>query len=101
MNLEKLHQKVIAVARANPPSDRVPYAFEKRVLARLTAPLPLDEWAVWGRALWRAAAPCVAIMLVIGVWTYVSQLNHDDGGDLAQDLENAVVFTADHFGDNW
>ena len=29
MNLAELERKLIAAARANPPSDRVPYAFEK------------------------------------------------------------------------
>ena len=37
MNLAELERKLIAAARANPPSDRVPYAFEKRIMARLAA----------------------------------------------------------------
>ena len=56
MNLTQLERKLIAVARANPPSERVPYAFEKRILARLPAQPMLDRWELWGRALWRAAA---------------------------------------------
>ena len=65
MNLAELERKLIAAARANPPSDRVPYAFEKRILARLAARPTLDRWELWGRALWRAAAPCIAIMLLL------------------------------------
>ena len=57
MNLAELERKLIAAARANPPSDRVPYAFEKRIMARLAARPVADGWALWARALWRAAAP--------------------------------------------
>ena len=35
MNLDNLHNKLITAARATPADDRVPYAFEKRVMARL------------------------------------------------------------------
>ena len=31
MNLEPLQKKLLAAARAHPPSDRVPYAFEQRI----------------------------------------------------------------------
>ena len=53
MNLAELERKLIAAARANPPSDRVPYAFEKRIMARLAAWPVADSWALWARALWR------------------------------------------------
>ena len=71
MNLESLRNQLLAAARSQPPSDRVPYAFEQRILARLRAqPVP-DLGALWTRMLWRAAAPCVAIALTIGVWVSV------------------------------
>ena len=37
MNIAELQKKLLAAARANPPGDRVPYAFEKRVMALLAA----------------------------------------------------------------
>ena len=58
MNIVELQRKLIAVARANPPGDRVPYAFEKRVMACLAARRALDRGAFWVRALWRGAAAC-------------------------------------------
>ena len=70
MNLAELERKLIAAARANPPSDRVPYAFEKRIMARLAARPMADDWELWARALWRAAAPCVAIMVLLGAWSF-------------------------------
>jgi len=65
---------LIAVARARPVSDAVPYAFEKRILAQLKAQT-VDEWSLWARALWRAAAPCIAIMLVLAGWSLFTPTN--------------------------
>ncbi len=56
MKLSELHNKLIAAARNNPPDDRVPYAFEKRITALLAARPVTDRWALWSRALWRGAA---------------------------------------------
>ena len=65
MNLEHLQNKLLAAAKANPPADRVPLAFEKRVLAHLTTKSPVDLTTLWSRALWRATVPCLALMLVL------------------------------------
>ena len=100
MNLTELQKKMFAVARANPPSDHVPYAFEKRIMARLHAPLPLDLWALWGRLLWRAAAPCVAIMVLLSAWTLVNRQLMDPADQLAVALENSVQLAVDHFSDD-
>src|SRR5258706_10739087 len=95
LNLAKLNRNLIAAARANPPSDQVPYAFEKRIIARLNAPVALDHWALWSRALWRAAAPCVAIMLLLSAWSVFSPLPRASATDLSQDFENTLLAAAD------
>ncbi|NJN05359.1 MAG: hypothetical protein HC814_01690 [Rhodobacteraceae bacterium] len=69
MNAENLNRKLIAAARADAPSDRVPYAFEQRIMARLRELPASDAWAYWSRMLWRATAPCLAITLAMAVWT--------------------------------
>ena len=94
MNLADLERKLIAAARANPPSDRVPYAFEKRILARLAARPIADGWELWGRALLRAAAPCVAIMLLLGAWSFFASGNVP-ANDLSQDLEQTLLAAVD------
>ena|SRR6266550_3935091 len=95
MNLAQLKQKLIAVARANPPSDRVPYAFEKRIMARILArPCP-DHWALWSRALWRAAAPCVALMLLLSAWSFFAPNANAPTSNLPQEFENTVFAAAD------
>ena len=95
MNLAQLERKLIAAARANPPSDRVPYAFEKRIMARLAARPVVDDWALWARALWRAAAPCVAIMLLLGAWSLYASRSSAPANDLSQELEQTLLAAVD------
>jgi hypothetical protein len=79
MNTTELQKKLITAAKKDAPSDRVPYAFEKRIMAALKSAPVADAWSLWGRALWRAAAPCVAVMLVISAWVaYNSRANGSD-----------------------
>jgi hypothetical protein len=94
MNLADLHRKLIAAARATPPDDRVPYAFEKRIMARLQARPVLDEWGLWARALWRAAAPCVAVMLLFSAWSFLTPMNNPVS-DLPSDFDNTVLAAAE------
>jgi hypothetical protein len=89
MNLADLHGKLIAAARANPPGDRVPYAFEKRVLAGLRGSKGEDSWALWGRALWRSAFACLVVAIGLSVWSVQSSAEIDT------DLESAMVSAAD------
>jgi hypothetical protein len=95
MNLAELERKLIATARANPPIDRVPYAFEKRIMARLAARPVADDWALWARALWRAATPCVAIMLLLGAWSFFSSQSSTSATDVSQELEKTLLAAAD------
>jgi hypothetical protein len=95
MNLAQLERKLIATARANPPSDRVPYAFEKRILACLAAQPILDRWELWGRALWRAAAPCIAIMLLLGAWSLFAPQPNTPANDLSQQFEQTLLAAVD------
>jgi hypothetical protein len=91
MKLDLLHQKLIATARANPPSERVPFAFAKRIMARLPGRTAPDPWALWSHALWRAAALCVAVMLVSTAWTFLAPNRTAPANDLSQDFENTLV----------
>ena len=95
MNLAQLEQKLIAAARANPPGDQVPYAFEKRIMARLAARPVVDDWALWARALWRAAAPCAAIMLLLGAWSFLAPQRSTPATDLSQALEKTLLAAVD------
>lgn len=87
----QLERKLLAAAKAHSPSDAVPYAFEQRIMARLgKLPVP-DAWADWAGALWRAAAPCIAVAILFGVWTAFTPGTTTASTDLSQDLEQTVL----------
>ena len=92
MDPSKLQQKLIAAARSNPPGDQVPYAFEKRVMARLRQPF-VDAWSSWGAALWRSALACVAVTPIVMGWSQVSEQEEN----LSTAFEKTVLAAADHF----
>jgi hypothetical protein len=101
MKIVELQEKLLAIARANPPSDQVPYAFEKRILARIASEPMVDLWALWSQLLWRAAAPCVGIMLVMSAWTVVSVDLNGSSEPLARDLEETVLAPLASLEESW
>jgi hypothetical protein len=94
MNLERLNQKLIAAARANPPGDAVPYAFEKRIMARLSGRAVPDIWGMWEQALSRAAAVCVLAMLGLALWSYFGPAPNSE--TLSQDVERTLFAAVDN-----
>ncbi len=101
MNIAKLQQKLIQVARKTPVNDRTPYAFEKRIMARLTTLPKVDVWSLWSHALWRAAAPCVAITMVLTAWSFYQHNTAPIQEVRATELENTVLAPLDSLGDVW
>ncbi|HEU6447956.1 MAG TPA: hypothetical protein VFV23_05925 [Verrucomicrobiae bacterium] len=90
MNLAELQKKLIAAARMNVPTDKVPYAFEKRVTALLQSRVAPHNLELWVRGLWRAAMSCVAISLLVGV---VTVLSYAPGVNASDDLSQNFVTT--------
>lgn len=103
MNLDALQKKLLAAAKANPPADRVPLAFEKRVLAHLATQSVTDISAMWAHALWRAVVPCVAVTLVLGALSFVPATNPDVTGeeDLSQAFEQTLLASSEQLEENW
>ncbi len=99
MKLEILHQKLIASARAEQPSDRVPYAFEKRVMARIAAGRAVDLLGAWSAALWRAAVSCVVVSLVACACLLWS--NHNQETDFSHEFDTAVFASAGSADEAW
>lgn len=93
MNINLLHAKLIRVARSNPPSDQVPYAFEKRILARIRSERMIDNVTLWGRALWRAAVLCIGVMVFLSMWaTYTPKPPATaTADDLGLELETTLM----------
>jgi anti-sigma-K factor RskA len=101
MNLVELQKKLLAAARAHPPGDAVPYAFEKRIVARLRARPAEDAGLWWGRALWRAAGACVAVSFLLGVWTYLPSNAAASSTSFSQDLEQTMLAAVDDADETW
>ena|SRR5580658_482239 len=94
MNVTELQKKLIAAARAKAPDDRVPYAFEKRIIALIPTVKPTDSVAAWVRGLWQAAASCAAIALLCGAWSFFNPAANT-GDDLSQNFENTLLASVD------
>ena len=95
MNITELQKKLLAAARAHPPGDRVPYAFEKRVMALLAARAVTEPLVMWVRGLWRAAVSCVAIALLLGAWAFFNPKASTNASDLSQNFENTLLASVD------
>lgn len=94
MNVNELQKKLIAAARANTPDDRVPYAFEKRIMALIPAVPQTNTAVLWVRGLWQAAVSCAAIAIVCGAWSLFSPAARS-GDDLSQNLETTLLASVD------
>jgi hypothetical protein len=94
MNVNELQKKLIAAARANKPDDRVPYAFEKRIMALIPAVPQTNASALWVRGLWQAAVSCAAIAVLCGTWSFFSPAARV-GDDLSQNLETTLLASVD------
>jgi hypothetical protein len=102
MNEKELHVKLIAAARKHPPSDQVPFAFEKRIVSHLSARPAPNVWGLWGRPLWQAALSCVAITVLCGLWAYGARSNMEAADNFSQDFEAAVFAPmSEHIEDAW
>jgi hypothetical protein len=95
MDPAELQKKLIAAARANPPGEDVPYAFEKRVTALLAALSANGNPVLWVRGLWRAAVSCLAIALMLGVWVVFNPAAGAGVEDLSQNFENTLLAAVD------
>ena len=95
MHLVELQKKLIAAARLQAPDDRVPYKFEKRIMALIAERSKVSGRVLWAQGLWRAAVSCVVLALVCGTVALFTPESHDSGNDLSQDFENTLLASAD------
>ena len=100
MNPGKLQTKLIAAAKKNPPGDQVPYAFEKRIMARLATVPRFDEWAQWVRSLWYGAAVCALVAVGMGAWSFAPDDEQELAANFSQDIEQTIL-PADDADSTW
>lgn len=102
MDIRELETRLLAAARADTPSDRVPYGFETRIMALIAGQTPVDIWAFWSRVLWRAAAPCVALSVALCIWAAVAGGQANQTGDnLAVQLESTILAPLARLDESW
>lgn len=95
MKLGELQKKLTTAARLQKPDDRVPYAFEKRIMALIAERTAVARRTIWAQGLWRAALSCVVIALVCGTVSIFTPESRDGAGDLSQDFENTLLASVD------
>ncbi len=95
MNPVELQKKLTAAARLQPPDERVPYAFEKRIVALIEARALADRWGGWARGLWQAAVSCAAVAVVAVLISWFAPDKPASGDDLSQEFENTLLASAD------
>jgi hypothetical protein len=91
MNLDELQKKLIAAARKSPPGDQVPYAFDQRIMARMTRAPLLDEWTALVRPLWYGAGVCAAVALFVSIWSSEPDADLDLAAYFSQDIEQTIL----------
>ena len=101
MNIERLQRKLIAAARSQPPDDRVPYAFEQRIMAHLASASVPDFWTSLSGGLWRALAPCVGLTLLVGAITLAYSGNAGAENTLRTQFESVLYAGVDTQDDAW
>jgi hypothetical protein len=90
--------QIAKVARTLPADERVPYAFERRVMAYLKEHRPSDLWSLWAGTMWRAAFSCLVISVLTGA--ALAYADPSRGELFASDLERTVLAPVD-VDDTW
>lgn len=57
-------ERFLKLARNIPVTEQTPYTFEKRIMAIVQDLRVENPFVIWSRVLWRAAAPCLGIMVL-------------------------------------
>jgi hypothetical protein len=89
---------ILKCARSLPAEERVPYAFEKRIMARLRDTAVADLWSVWSGTMWRAALSCLVVSALVGAAVTYSDPSRAEL--FASDLERTVLAPVD-VDDSW
>ncbi|HEX7859150.1 MAG TPA: hypothetical protein VF773_02355 [Verrucomicrobiae bacterium] len=85
-------------ARSLTGDQRVPYAFEKRIMAHLKNARPADVWNACAPMMWRAALSC---LLITAITAAVVEFADPSRAELmATDLERTVLAPVD-VDDSW
>jgi hypothetical protein len=99
-----IYERLIRAARKLPENEQAPYAFEKRIMAQLRDIKPVDNVAMWALGLWKAAVPCVAVMLLITTWATLSSsvdASASSSDSLASELQLTMTQPLQALEESW
>jgi len=98
-----IFDRLIRAARRIPENDQTPYSFEKRIMSQLRDVKPVDNVAIWALGLWKAAVPCVAIMLLITTWATLSSTTDANASSdaLASELQYTMTQPFQALEESW
>jgi hypothetical protein len=88
-------EEFVKMARATPPDERTPYAFEKRVMSQLAVVPEPDPLAFWTQCLWRAMIPCLGVMVAAAIVSFSRGPEAIATGDGEFELDRAVLAPAE------
>lgn len=89
-------------ARRIPADDRVPYAFEHRVMARIRSLQPANgSRCLWNHPYWQLVAPYVLLMLLISALAYSQNRTGQNSDSLDLALENTLYAPVIQSADAW
>jgi hypothetical protein len=97
MEQPDFQRSFLKLAANLPENDRVPFAFEKRIMARLSSGPALDPLTVWGGLLWKSVLPCLGVLLLTSMLAALTTQTDP----YAPDLESAVLEPIAAEYDNW
>ena len=91
-------RQITNAARCLVEDQRVPYAFEQRIMAHLRSAKVADLWSAWSGTMWRAAFSCLLISALTGAAVMVADPSRAEL--FASDLERTVLAPVD-VDDSW
>lgn len=100
MNLPELNRKLLAAARRAPVEERVPYAFEKRVMARLGRAPKADPWAALVGPLWCGAVGCSLLALTLQIWSF-QPAGTEEQHAFSRGVEDSLLTSVEDFEGLW
>ncbi len=100
-------EKLYTAERAKEDDQSVPFAFEKRIMAKLDELESPDPIALWATSLWKACIPCLSAMAIMLVAfpspprQDVSSIPAPENQAATEELESLLLAALETDGGEW
>ncbi|MCD6339212.1 MAG: hypothetical protein J7M29_07535 [Verrucomicrobia bacterium] len=103
MNAREIEKKLIEAARRIPADERVPYRFERRVMARIQEAGRNEAGTAWAVLWWRTAVSSLALSLLLAFFSLAtrSPAQSSSGTSLAEQFESTMYAAIDDWNGSW